>query len=509
MARLTLPVWGAWSVRRDSRTERARPRRERHRLRPGAEALEVRDCPSGLTPSATAHTLARDSLSAHRPLPSPLIHQDRHHSGAPLVTLAHEKDLARGPLTIHVKPGKSAAITGRNLNAAIKRARPGTTIVLGPGVYTANILMNNKNNITIVGAGESSTILAPANNNSIRVVNSNNIGIENLWFMSQGNQGRGLAVVGSSVTVQNIQTNGTYGDGVVVASNAGRPGVLNATSSQFNASQTGSGLELDDGAVATINNCTFDNNGTSPTAPQSSVGMVLFGGAQATITNSHFDGNTNAGLVATNQAQVTVQGSTLSFNQKGNGALFFGQATVNLIGNTFQSDGTPDGVLKLGGVEFYGEPNDSSNYTGAAVLSGNVFQSNTLYGIYAGSATQPIQIVNNRFDNNVVGVFLSSLFLGTPAAPVNAIIQGNTIDVATPATDNMDKGIIGWGNAVYATIGGPGAQGNTLENYDYSATTPNNGFFIYESGGPQLTILTNTFTSAGNPVPESNATFPG
>ncbi len=517
MARLSLTAWVDWSLRRDSLTERARPRPTRLRLRPGAEILEVRDCPSGLTPSAEAHPPARVPLSAHRPLPLPLIHQDHHDSGAPLRELAHKKDLARRPVTIYVKAGgRSGASAGRsasrplaNLNAAIKRAKPGTTIILAPGVYTENILVNNKNNITIVGAGESSTILAPANSNSIRVVNSNNITIENLWFRSQGSQGRGLAVVGSSVTLQNIQTDGTYGDGVVVTGNAGRPGVLNATSSQFNSSQVGSGLELDAGAVATINGCAFDNNGTSPAATQTSNGMTLFGNAQANITNSNFDGNTNEGMVAANQTQVTVQGSMFSYNQQGNGALFFSQATVNLFGNTFQSNGAPDGVLKLGGVEFYGVQNDPSNYTGAAVVSGNLFLNNTLYGIYIGSATQAIQIVNNQFENNVIGVFLSSLHLDIPTAPVNAIIQGNTIEVPAPATDRTPTGIIGWGSGVTATIGGPGAQGNTLENYDYSATIPNDGVFIYESEGPQLTIMANTYTSGGDPVPEANAIHTG
>src|SRR5262249_38287888 len=150
---------------------------------------------------------------------------------------------------------------------------------------------------------------------------------------SQGSHGRGLSVEGSSVTLQDIKTDGTYRNGVVVTGNARQPGVLNATSSQFNASQTGSGLELDDGAVANINGCTFNNNGTSPAATQSSNGMVLFGGAKANITNSQFDGNTNAGMVATDHTQVTVQGSTFSLNQKGNGALFFSQVTVNLFGN--------------------------------------------------------------------------------------------------------------------------------------------------------------------------------
>ncbi len=134
---------------------------------------------------------------------------------------------------------------------------------------------------------------------------------------------------------------------------------------------------------------------------------------------------------------------------------------------------------------------------------------NTLYGIYIGSATQTIQILNNQFENNVIGIFLSSLHLSIPTAPVNAIILGNTIDIPAPASDYTPEGIIGWGSGVTATIGGPGTQGNTLENYDYSATTPNDGVFIYESEGPQLTILANTFTSAGNPVPEAYAIHTG
>jgi hypothetical protein len=311
------------------------------------------------------------------------------------------------------------------------------------------------------------------------------------------------------VSVQNIKTDGTNGDGVLVTGNAGRTASLNATSSQFDGTQTGSGLEIDGGGVANITGSTFDGNGTSPAATQTSNGLVLFGNGQVNVTNSHFDGNTNEGLVASDQSQVAVQGSVFSFNQNGNGALFFSQSTVNLSGNTFASNGAPNASLQLGGVEFYGVPNSSGNYTGTAVVSNNVFLNNTLYGIYIGSASQAVQILNNQFENNVVGIFLSSLHLGVPAAPVNAIIQGNTIEIPSPSTDDTYKGIIGWGSQVSATIGGPGAAGNTLENYDYLATTPDNGFFIFESGGPTLMIQANTFTSAGNPVTQADAIHTG
>ncbi len=509
MAQLFPTVSRAGCDGRDART-----RRTRHRLQPGAETLEVRDCPSGLGPSPDVHHPAHASLlgpdvQPHQPV-HPLNHQGDH-AATPLKKVPKKKAPAGGQI-IYVKPGgKSGANAGKtaarplgSLITAVQRAKPGATIILAPGVYTQNVFIRNKSNITIVGAANQSSILAPPSNDAIRAIQASNITIENVWFRSGG---RGLAVVGSSVNVQNIQTDGTQADGVVVTGYAGRPGVLNATASQFNSSQTGSGLELDDGAVATINGCTFDNNGTSPAATQSSNGMVLFGGAQANITNSHFDGNTNAGMVATDHAQVTVQGSTFSFNQKGNGALFFSQATVNLFGNTFQSNGTHDGTLLLGGVEFYGEPNDPTNYTGAAVVSGNVFLNNTLYGIYIGSAPQAIQILNNQFNNNAVGIFLTSVFLvtGGSVGPVNATIQGNTIGIPAPTSDTTDKGIIAYGSGVTATIGGPGTQGNTLENYEFSAAAPGNGTFIYGTDNPNLTILANTFTSGGSPVPQADA----
>jgi hypothetical protein len=416
-----------------------------------------------------------------------------------------KKKAPAGPVTIYVKPGgKSGANAGKtasrplgSLVAAVKRAKSGTTIVLLPGTYTENVFVNGKSNLTIVGAANQSSILAPGANDAIRVVNSSNITIENVWFRSGG---RGLAVVSSSVNIQNIKTDGTQGDGVLVTGSAGPTAVLNATSSQFNSVQTGSGLELDDGAIATINGCTFNNNGTSPAATLSSNGMVLFGGAQATVMNSHFDGNTNAGLVAAGHSQVTVQGSTFSFNRTSDGALFIGQATVNLLGNTFASNGVGGPSTGLNGAEFFGNLNDPSNYGGAAVLSGNVFENNTAYGIFIGSATQNIQILNNHFDDNVAGVFMDDTY---SAAPINATIQGNTIDVPAPISDPNDlhKGIIAHGKGITATVGGTGTQANTLENYFFSANSPNGGYFIFESGNPKLTnLLENTFTSAGSPV---------
>ena len=126
MARYSLAVWSTWYGRHVLAKPATRPRRARHRMIPGAEFLEVRDCPSGLTPSAEVHPLARVSLSAHRPLPLPLIHQDRYRSGAPLGKLAHKKAAANGPMTIYVEPGgKSGASAGRGASRPLGSRRRG------------------------------------------------------------------------------------------------------------------------------------------------------------------------------------------------------------------------------------------------------------------------------------------------------------------------------------------------------------------------------------------------
>jgi hypothetical protein len=488
---------GAWSGCSDFLTHRVRARRARPRLRPDAELLEVRDCPSSLAPAPGIEREAHPSVAAEH-----AVHRQQHrlHNHLPGSAIhAKKKKAPARPLTIYVKPGgKSGANAGKtpsrplgSLVAAVKRAKPGTTIVLLPGTYTENVFIVGKSNLTIVGATDQSSILAPAANDAIRVISSSNITIENVWFRSGG---RGLAAVSSSVNIQNIKTDGTQGDGVLVTGSAGPTGVLTATSCQFNSVKTGSGLELDAGGVAMINGCTFDNNGTSPAASQSSNGMAVMGNAQVTVMNSHFDGNTNAGLVAQGHSQVTVQGSTLSFNQKGDGALFFDQATVHLIGNTFASNGQIRGLgAGKNGVEFF------PNYTGTAVVSGNIFQDNTANGLFIGSATSAIQVVGNTFDNNAVGIEMDS----STGSTINAVIQGNTISIPMPTMDPTDKGIIAIGKGVTATIGGSGTLGNTLENYAFSAAAPGNGAFIFESGGPNLTNLTeNTFESGGNPVLE-------
>jgi parallel beta-helix repeat protein len=466
-------------------------RRSRIRMIPDALSLEVRICPSAITPSSRPDHRADVSRVTHDGSQQTLlVEQLRHQLTSTAIPLAKKPPKApKAP-----KAKATVSVTPKSLAAAVKSAKPGETIVLAPGVYTQNVVFNKQSNITIVGAPNQSSILAPRRGDAIKVMLSSNITIENVWLRSQGSQGRGISVVGSSVNVQNIKTDGTLGDGVVVTSYQGHNASLTATASQFDSVQTGDGLDLRLGSSSTINGCTFNNDGTAPGVGLSSVGLVLSGNATATILNSQFIGNTNAGLVALQNSVVTAQQSTFSNNHRGDGALFLNQATVNLVGNTFASNGEIRGeATGLNGVEF------STGFTGTAVVTGNSFVDNTAAGIWSGGSSNNIQITNNTFDNNVTGVFLDA-----SAAPISATVQGNTFVVPVRSPD-LYVGFLTIGR-VTATVGGDGTLANTIENYA-------NGRYIAESNGgpnafvgnPNVTILTNTFLSNGMPVAPSQA----
>ncbi len=509
MIDLAMDALSARLSRRGTADRGVSHRRRRHRMIPGAESLEVRDCPSGpgvqtgverpvpwlaSIAQATPQTPQVRLISRE----SPAEHQ-----------MALNRVRKRGAQTIYVATrGRSNARAGKtpsrplgSLAVALKRARSGATIILAPGVYTENGAVVGKSNITMIGAANNGSILAPPSGQALKIYSSSNITIQNIWFRSTA--GIGLAIVGSSVEVSNIKTDGTYGDGVAVADYAGRPGFLNATSSQFNGSQMGDGLHLESngaGSSATITDSTFNGNGTSPNAGQISNGLVLDPGTSVNVTNSQFSSNTNAGLTASGNAQVTVSGSTFNGNVKGDGAIFFGQTTVTLTGNTFASNGQVVDTQKgLDGVEFFAGPGSPDTYTGTAVVSGNSFLNNTAFGIYAGSAGQ-LTISDNQFSGNIFGIYLD----GTLAS-INATVVGNTIAVGSE-TEPMPKGIVAVGTGVVATIGGSGGQANTIQDYP-------GGLYILEAMGkgspkagfPNLNILTNNYLSNGSPVDPSRA----
>jgi Pectate lyase superfamily protein len=479
-------------------------RRFRNRMVPDALSLEVRICPSALSPASRSDHIADVSRATHdeRAL-TPPVEQIRRPLATASIALARKapkppKALKppKAPPLFYVSPGVKSG--PKSLAKAVKSAKPGETIVLAPGTYTQNVVISQQSNITIVGAANHSSILAPASGDAIKVVSSSNITIENVWFDSRGSQGRGLAVVGSSVNVVNIKTDGTRGDGVVAAGYLGQAAILNATSSQFDAVQTGDGLDLQNGASAIINDSTFNGVGTAPGVSQASNGLVLTGNATANISNSQFNDNTNSGLVAADNAQIVAQNCVFSGNKLGDGALFFGQVSATFLNNTFASNGKVFGATTgLNGIEF------NPAFTGTAVVSGNLFPGNTGFGLYVGSAPSTIQIVNNVFNDNFVG-----LALYAEGTSVNANVEGNTFEVSAGAPTNFE-GLFAAGSGVTATVGGPGTQGNIFNGFgDHLFIYQTNGIPNPVLGWPNLNILANTYERAGAPVSPSDAIQP-
>jgi parallel beta-helix repeat protein len=237
----------------------------------------------------------------------------------------------------------------------------------------------------------------------------------------------------------------------------------------------GNGLNVEGGS-ATVANCTFNNNGTAQGNIPGGSGLSAEGSSQVTITNSQLAGNAKSNLAVFGQAQVTAQGSTFSGSRNGDGAIVDQQASVNFTGDTFASNGTiVDYAKGYNGVEF------AFGYSGSAVLSGNTFLDNTADGIFVGGSSQSMQITNNVFDGNLVGLNLNG-----SQSPVNAVVQGNTFTVPVGSSP-IFQGVVAAGSGVTATIGGTGTQENSFQNYAKDEAIVQENI----SGNPHLTIPSN------------------
>src|SRR5262245_31577897 len=128
MFQLALSALSANCGRRDAGSREDSRRRRRNRWIPGAEALEVRDCPSGaaspLGLAETAHALVATKHAVTQ----------GSHDAVPM-----KKAEQKAAQTIYVSPkGKTGAAAGKtarrpvSLAVALKRAKPGATIILAP-----------------------------------------------------------------------------------------------------------------------------------------------------------------------------------------------------------------------------------------------------------------------------------------------------------------------------------------------------------------------------------------
>ncbi len=325
-----------------------------------------------------------------------------------------------------------------------------------------------------MGAANYGSVLA-ASGNGLRLVNCSNITFDNVWFRSQG---VGLSVQGSSVTLNNIKTDGSTAYGVLATSSGGQNSTVNATSSHFDGTQSGDGLHLGQGTTATITDCTFDNNG-GPSS-QTGNGLVVEGGTTTTITNSHFDDNVGNGLFTWGNAQVTVSQSTFDGTTMGDGMHLTQDSSATISSCTFNNNGTAANPPAS---------SDGFDIDGAstATVTSSQFNDNHNGGIVA-SDTSQLKLQSSTVVGNVHSdgaIFFSQ---------ANVTLTGNTF-----ASNGQVVGITTGLNGV-EFFGGAG-QAN---NYTGTAVVSDNSFLnntangIYAASGGNLTISNNQFS--GNVV---------
>lgn len=513
---------------------RAAEARKVHELRHKAKKKKGQSgAPQTIYVATTGKTRGAVGKTAAHPLGSLTLALKRAASGSTIVlapgTYALDaKLIGKSNITIQGAAGGASVIAPSSGNALVVQSSSNVTInnvvfhapspggagiiVLGSSVNLNNVATSNTYGYGLVassfgGQGSSVNVASSQFNGSqnadgFHLTAGASANITGSTFAnnggSAGSDSNGIGLDGgSSATISGSTFSGNALDGLLADGNA----QVTIIGSTFTGSRMGSGLQLNDSATATISSSTFNGNGTAAGVTQASNGMSISGSSRAQIVGSQFDNNTNGGLVASNASQINVQQSSLSGNVHSDGAIFFGQANVTLIGDTIASNGQTVGITTgLNGVEFFGSPGNANSYTGTAVVSNNSFLNNTANGIFAASGGS-LTISNNQFSGNVVGIFLYG-----GDAPINATVVGNTI--TTPAnSSSADNGITMQGTGLTATIGGPGGAANTIENF------ADHAFIVVTAGSgplagmPHDSILANTYLRNGSPVPSTTAIF--
>jgi len=379
------------------------------------------------------------------------------------------------------------------INTALAANPPsGSIIRIAVGNYPERVIISNKSNLTFQGAGQNVSHIKPAAGDAFNAFLCTNITLRDLHIAGLGpdgsTPGRGVANLGSSMTLERISTVGNRDHNIIGIQYQGTNATLNIDRSNLSQSQIGNGIELEGGITATVTRSNVNGNGTDTASVPVTGGraIVLTSNSTATVSSCNVNQNYDSAILVSNTSSLNLTNNTINTNGR-DGVFYELQASGTISGNNISFNGTrgPFGSAGYNGIEV----NLSSGFS--ITISGNTITSNTANGIYVdGGITN---VLNNTFRDNFVGVTVAN----TRNVATSSTVKGNLLQLS--AGRPYSEGVFLFSSTVASltiTIGGSvAADKNTFKDYGsypaihcntstISATCPSGGNIFINSTFP-------------------------
>ena len=185
------------------------------------------------------------------------------------------------------------------IHQAVDAANPGDTVVVAPGTYAENVVVNKP--LTITGTG---TVQAADSSKDVFLVTSQGVHIDGLT-VTGGVSGVDVANA-SSCVISNINAHDNV-RGVYLA------GATNSEVRNSNLSNNGYGVYCDYASSSTIaNNVATGEKGTGNTLGD---GVYIYYGGSNTVSNNDLSSNHVFGISLFRSSNNTITGNTISQNE--------------------------------------------------------------------------------------------------------------------------------------------------------------------------------------------------
>ena len=342
------------------------------------------------------------------------------------------------------------------IQAAINAATAGDVINVAAGTYYEEVLISGKTNLTLTGAGEGSTIIAPVrafalNNSGISLYNSNSITIQNLTI-------DGFANAGLATGVAHFKDGIHFGNNASPESNVGGNSCIFTHVTIQNVDRRGISVfpeTLTDNQITycTINNVTGVNNGQGYAQGVQFSGSGLIEHCNISNVTGALLGNCNVvggtlsiqdnvitdltGLTATpfdiginfwcKQSNViTVKNNSITANVENNNGIYIvrGGDGSEISNNTINLTGIGGAGIETGWENTWGFPIHHNTITMGKGAAGIIVTG-------AGSDADPMLIYNNTLTNVGSDDLFTNSYIDYPLREVGLLLSGNKMTSRT------------------------------------------------------------------------------